>query len=130
CTQEQRALEPWNRQVDDGEQVHVVAADRPVEQALAVWEGGRIGQRSGKVRADVGQRLDRRFQVLQVGHQIGRRIVGQLCGRVTEGAQLLQRGGDPRSLLDQDVQSRWYLTDHALDHVVLTGECACEPVQI
>ena len=94
--QEQRALQSRNRQVDDGEQVHVVAAHRPVEQALAVRERGRVGQRRGQIRPDVGQRLDRRFQVLQVGHQIGRRIVGQLGGGVTEGAQLLQRGGDPR----------------------------------
>ena len=46
------------RQVEDEVQVHVVAADAPVDETLGVRERRRVRKRLVEVGPDVGKRLD------------------------------------------------------------------------
>ena len=109
-TQEQRALEPRDREVDDGEQVHVVTADRPVDEALAVREGRqRSANASGRSGPMSASALNAGSRFLRSVTRSAVRVVDQSRRGVAERAELRQRGGDPRPLLDQHVHRRRYI---------------------
>ena len=75
CPGEQRALEPGDGEVHDGEQVHVVAADCPVDEILAEGKNRQVRQRN----VDVGSRRLRAparwVEICEIRDQVGLRVV-------------------------------------------------------
>lgn len=127
--QEQGALEPRDGEVEDDELVHVVTTDGPVDEVLRVRERRGIGQHGVEFRTHIGQGAQCGFEVLQVAHQVGLRIGDQAGGQITEGAELLQRRGDLRLLLDQDLQRRRDAFERLGEHVTLAREHIGQTIQ-
>ena len=88
---------------------------------MKAWPKGNAGakiERMAEVGADVGERLERRLQVLQVRAPDRRlRVVDQPGRGVAERAELVQRGGELRPLLDQHVQRGRNLVQRPVDDV-------------
>ena len=53
--EEQRPLEPGNREVEDQELFQVVAADRPVDEVLRIREERRVGDDRVELGPDIGE---------------------------------------------------------------------------
>ena len=78
-------------QVEDEIPVDVVASDVPVDEALVERERRRVRKGLVEVRPDVGQRLDRRLEILQVLDQVGPCVVDQPGGGVAERPEFVER---------------------------------------
>src|SRR5690606_34971028 len=90
--------------VDGDPQVHVVTADAAVDEVLRHRKDRGPGERGVDLRTDVGERTQRRFQVLEVGDQALLGVVHQTRYRVAEFAELAQGGGEVGALGEQHVE--------------------------
>ena len=127
--QEQRTFEPRDRQVHRREDVDVITANRAVDEVLGERECRQIGQDRVEVRPDIGQGLQRRFEIRQIVDEIGLGRVDQLGRGVAELPELLQRGHDTGSLLQEDIECRWDRLQGVGDGPSLGRERRRQPVQ-
>ena len=128
--EEERPLQSRIGDVENGEQVDVVAPCDPVGEGRAVRERGGKPKPNRQIGSDVGERLDRRLEVLEVGHQIVTGVIDQTGGGIAQLPELLQCGRQPGPLPDQHIQGWRNVRERAVDHIALLCECPGDPPQL